>query len=102
MRHHPGRFVLALAEYGEREGEQKDKQQDQDPERDSLPHLASSLEHEPSRHSNPIGKARPAQCTRVRPRVMYNVAMCSTFSLGLVRIGVVSGGYSSGEDERGR
>ena len=101
MGHTTSRFVLTLAENGEREGEQKDKQQDQDPERDSLPHLASSLEYEPARHSNPIGKARPTQRARVRPRVMYNVAMCSTFSLGLVRIGVVSGGYSSGGDARG-
>jgi hypothetical protein len=76
----PTRLVLTLAQDGEREGEQEDKQQDQDPERDSLPHLASSLEYEPSRHSNPIAKARPAERTRVRPRVMYNVAMCSTLS----------------------
>ena len=98
----PGRFVLTLAEDGEGEGEQEDQQQDQDPERDSLPHLASSLEHEPARHSNPIRKTRPADRTSVHLRVMYNVAMCSTFSLGLVRVGVVTGGYSSGGDARGR
>ena len=38
------------------------------------------LEYGLSRHSNPIRKARPTGWTRVRPRVMYNVAMCSTLS----------------------
>jgi hypothetical protein len=40
------RFVLALAEDGEREGEEDDQQQDQDPERQTLPHPISSLEYE--------------------------------------------------------
>ena len=74
------RFVLTLPEDGEGEDEQEDQQQDQDSERQPLPHLVSSLECERPRHSNPIGKARPAECTRARPCVMYNVAMCSTLS----------------------
>jgi hypothetical protein len=76
----PSRFVLTLSEYGEGEGEQADQEQDQDPECQPLPHLVSSLGYEPPRHSNPIRKARLVECARVLPRVMYNVAMCSTLS----------------------
>jgi hypothetical protein len=76
----PSRFVLTLSEYGEGEGEQTDQEQDQDPECQPLPHLVSSLGYEPPHHSNPMRKARLVECTRVLPRVMYNVAMCSTLS----------------------
>ena len=76
----PSRFVLTLSEYGEGECEQADQEQDQDPECQPLPHLVSSLGYEPPHHSNPMRKARLVECTRVLPRVMYNVAMCSTLS----------------------
>ncbi len=58
MWHLPCRFVFTLPQHGEGEGEQEDQKQDQDPERYALPHLASSLGYQPSRHSNPIGEAR--------------------------------------------
>jgi hypothetical protein len=58
MRRLGGRFVLPFPQHGEGKGEQEDQKQDQDPERYALPHLVSSLEYEPSRHSNPIRKAR--------------------------------------------
>ena len=76
----PGDAIYNEGEYGEGEGEQEDQQQDQDPERYALPHLVSSLEYEPSRHSNPIQEVRLTAFVRVRRRVMYNVAMCSTLN----------------------
>ena len=45
----PARFVFALAEDGERKSEQEDQQDDQKPERQTLPHLVSSLDYRPSR-----------------------------------------------------
>ena len=99
---HSGRFVFTLAEDGEGEGEQEDQQQDQDPERQPLPHHFSSLECERPRHSNPIGKARPADRIRVRLRVMYNVAMCSTLSPDVREDLRGFGAKIQGGDARGR
>ena len=96
------RFVLTLPEDGEGEGEQEDQQQDQDSERQPLPHLVSSLECERPRHSNPIGKARPADRIRVRLRVMYNVAMCSTLSPDVREDLRGFGAKIQGGDARGR
>jgi len=45
----PARYVLTLAEDGERKREQEDQQDDQKPERQTLPHLVSSLEYKPAR-----------------------------------------------------